>query len=53
MHVSQNLIRSEKHEARSVTQYKIALSSHDDKRYFIADVYDTLPWMHYSITDVL
>lgn len=50
-YVTQNLIKSEKHKVYSMTQHKIALSPHDDKRYLIKGSYKTLPWGHYSIMD--
>lgn len=46
---SQNQIRSHLHSLYSQTQKKISLSPHDDKRYLMADSYNTLPWGHYSI----
>ncbi|XP_074028853.1 uncharacterized protein [Leptinotarsa decemlineata] len=49
MSVTQNLIRSDKHQVHSIAQYKIALSPEDDKRYIIPDSHNTLPWGHYSI----
>ncbi|KAJ8935737.1 hypothetical protein NQ318_010587 [Aromia moschata] len=50
--VSQNLIKSDKHRVFSITQNKLALRPHDDKLYFIAISYETLPWGRYSIMDV-
>lgn len=47
--ISQNLIHSKKHKVNSITQIKIALSPHDDKRFLIRSTYETLPWGHYSI----
>ncbi|CAH0555862.1 unnamed protein product [Brassicogethes aeneus] len=47
--VSQNLIRSEKHQVHSIIQQKIGLSYEDDKRYLIPGTYNTLPWGHYAI----
>ncbi|CAH1115853.1 unnamed protein product [Psylliodes chrysocephalus] len=47
--ISQNLIRSSKHQVHSIVQEKIALSPFDDKRYLIPESYRTLPWGHYSI----
>lgn len=49
--VNQNLIKSEKHSVNSITQIKIALSPHDDKRYLIKNSYETLPWGHYTIME--
>jgi hypothetical protein len=45
----QNLIKAEKHKVFSITQAKITLSPHDDKRYLVLGSYNTLPWGHYSI----
>ncbi|XP_070169332.1 uncharacterized protein [Polyergus mexicanus] len=42
-------IRSELHEMHTVSVLKIALSPHDDKRYTISGITDTLPWGHYKI----
>ena len=50
-YVEQNHIKSEKHQVSSITNIKIALSPHDDKRYLIKNSYSTLPWGHYSIMD--
>lgn len=47
--ISQNLIRSKEHNVYSLTQEKIALSPHDDKRYLVSGTFETLPWDHYSI----
>lgn len=52
LNINQNLIKSEKHQVHSVTQTKIALSPHDDKRYIKNVSYETLPWGHYSIVDL-
>ncbi|KAJ8911368.1 hypothetical protein NQ315_011661 [Exocentrus adspersus] len=49
--ITQNLIKSEKHQVDSMRQEKIALSPYDDKRYLTEGSYDTLPWGHYSIID--
>lgn len=51
MNVRQNLIKSDKHKVFTITQKKIALSPHDDKRYIIKGSYSTLPWGHYSIME--
>ncbi|XP_023311415.1 uncharacterized protein LOC111692008 [Anoplophora glabripennis] len=50
-YIRQNLIKSEKHAVFTMTQEKIALSPHDDKRYLIKGSYVTLPWGHYSIME--
>ncbi|XP_070170952.1 uncharacterized protein [Polyergus mexicanus] len=42
-------IRSELHEMYTMSELKIALSPHDDKRYAISGTTDTLPWGHYKI----
>ncbi|XP_070150992.1 uncharacterized protein [Polyergus mexicanus] len=42
-------IRSELHKMYTVSELKIALSPHDDKRYTISGTTDTLPWGHYKI----
>ncbi|XP_070154034.1 uncharacterized protein [Polyergus mexicanus] len=42
-------IRCELHEMYTVSELKIALSPHDDKRYTISGTTDTLPWGHYKI----
>ncbi|XP_070160604.1 uncharacterized protein [Polyergus mexicanus] len=42
-------IRSELHEMYTVSELKIALSPHDNKRYAISGTTDTLPWGHYKI----
>ena len=47
----QNTIRSKKHIVRSEKEKKIALSSHDDKRYITENNTDTLPWGYYDILD--
>jgi hypothetical protein len=46
--VSQNLIQSKKHVVSSITQTKIALSPHDDKR-FLLNKFSTLAWGNASI----
>ncbi|XP_057656839.1 uncharacterized protein LOC130894211 [Diorhabda carinulata] len=51
--ITQRCIRSYAHNVYSIEQTKIALSPHDDKRYLITNSYDTLPWGHYSIPDLL
>jgi hypothetical protein len=47
--ISQNTIRSTKHNLFSINQNKIGLSPHDDKRQIIKHSIDTLPYGHYSI----
>ncbi|XP_070165613.1 uncharacterized protein [Polyergus mexicanus] len=42
-------IKSELHEMYTVSELKVALSPHDDKRYAISGTTDTLPWGHYKI----
>lgn len=49
--ISQNLILSKKHKMNSITQIKVALSAHDDKRFLLHDTYETLPWGHFSIME--
>lgn len=50
--VNQNLIKSHNHLVNTVTQTKIALSPHDDKRCLIKNSFETLPWNHYSIRNM-
>ena len=45
----QNCIRSKLHNVYSICEEKVALSSHDDKRYLIPNSTDTLPWGHKDI----
>ena len=45
-------IRSLLHEVYTVSELKLALSPHDDKRYVIRDSTNTLPWGHYRIDEM-
>jgi len=45
----QSCIRSKLHAVYTVSESKIALSPHDDKRYVAPESTDTLPWGHYAI----
>ncbi|KAM0727228.1 hypothetical protein ACS0PU_006560 [Formica fusca] len=49
MRREQSCIRSKLHEVYTVSELKVALSPHDDKRYVISGTTDTLPWGHYRI----
>ena len=49
---TQHLIRSRKHEVYSITQDKVALSWHDDKRVLISGTTDTLPWGYKTTTSM-
>ncbi|XP_011859942.1 PREDICTED: uncharacterized protein LOC105557336 [Vollenhovia emeryi] len=46
---SQFCVRSRLHEVYTVSETKLALSPHDDKRYVMLESYDTLPWGHYRV----
>ncbi|XP_076234821.1 uncharacterized protein LOC143179460 [Calliopsis andreniformis] len=46
----QSCMRFKLHKVYTVTELKIALSPHDDKRYLISDSNETLPWGHHKIT---
>ncbi|KYN15199.1 hypothetical protein ALC57_12589 [Trachymyrmex cornetzi] len=43
----QSCIRSKLHEVYTLSETKIALSPHDDKRYIVSGSTDTLLWGHY------
>ncbi|XP_071650745.1 uncharacterized protein [Temnothorax longispinosus] len=45
----QSCIRSTLHEVNTVSEQKLALSPHDDKRYVALNGEETLPWGHYGI----
>ncbi|XP_024867175.1 uncharacterized protein LOC112451646 [Temnothorax curvispinosus] len=45
----QSCIRSTLHEVNTVSEQKLALSPHDDKRYVTSNGEETLPWGHYGI----
>ncbi|XP_071578660.1 uncharacterized protein [Temnothorax nylanderi] len=45
----QSCIRSTLHEVYTVSEQKLALSPHDDKRYVTLNSEETLPWGHYGI----
>ncbi|XP_071581468.1 uncharacterized protein [Temnothorax nylanderi] len=49
MRTRQSCIRSTLHEVYTVSEQKLALSPHDDKRYVTLDSEETLPWGHYGI----
>ena len=52
--ITQRTIRSFAHNVFSVEQTKIGLSASDDKRYISRNLgYDTLPWGHYSIKNIV
>lgn len=46
---SQCCVRSRLHEVYTVSEAKLALNPHDDKRNVVADSFDTLPWGHYRV----
>ncbi|KYN22673.1 hypothetical protein ALC57_04921, partial [Trachymyrmex cornetzi] len=43
----QSCIRSKLHEVYTISETKITLNPHDDKRYIVSGSTDTLPWGHY------
>ena len=45
----QKLFKSVKHIVSTISENKVALSSHDDKRYLIKGSTKILAWGHYSI----
>ncbi|KYN08269.1 hypothetical protein ALC62_00752 [Cyphomyrmex costatus] len=45
----QSCIRSKLYEVYMISETKIALSLHDDKRYIVSGSTDTLPWGHYRV----
>ncbi|XP_071642228.1 uncharacterized protein [Temnothorax longispinosus] len=45
----QSCIRSTLHEVNTVSEQKLALSPHDDKRYVTSNGEETLSWGHYGI----
>lgn len=45
----QNSIRSNAHRVYTITQRKLTLNPHDDKRFIENDNINTLPWGHYNI----
>ncbi|XP_071578598.1 uncharacterized protein [Temnothorax nylanderi] len=49
LRMRQSCIRSTLHEVHTVSEQKLALSPHDDKRYVTLDSEETLPWGHYGI----
>ncbi|XP_066157591.1 uncharacterized protein [Euwallacea fornicatus] len=50
--VTQRSIRSYNHEIYSVEQNKIALNPYDDKRQILSNSFDTLPYGHYSLSNI-
>ncbi|XP_011858376.1 PREDICTED: uncharacterized protein LOC105555932 [Vollenhovia emeryi] len=46
---SQFCVRSRLHEVYTVSETKLALSPHDDKRYVVSESCNTLPWGHYMV----
>ncbi|XP_076672220.1 uncharacterized protein LOC143371155 [Andrena cerasifolii] len=45
----QSCTRSKLHKVYTISEFKIALSPYDDKRYIVLDSTDTLLWGHYRI----
>ncbi|XP_053999870.1 uncharacterized protein LOC128887697 [Hylaeus anthracinus] len=49
--IRQNCIRSKLHNVYSISEQKIALSPHDDKKCVLTNGVNTLPWGHYCIAE--
>ncbi|XP_066157649.1 uncharacterized protein [Euwallacea fornicatus] len=47
--ITQNNIRSIKHNLFTCKETKLALNKYDDKRFLLSSSHDTLPWGHYKI----
>ena len=48
----QHLIRSRKYEVHPITQDKVALSWHEDKKELISGTTDTFPWGYKNTTPI-